>query len=143
MERDHGGPHEESPEDEGIPDIGRPHPGKRDTGDPQEGLVLPRDEPTAVDDYGTTAAEQRDGEPLDERLRQEERDRERAVRPTAGRLVEEGSGLVDVEKDEVADQAPDDADGASAEEAAVRIVDDPPGGTDHPDSYVEEGDEGR
>jgi hypothetical protein len=142
MERDRG-PREESPEDEGIPDIGRPHPGKRDTGDPQEGLVLPRDEPTAVEDHGTTAAEQREGEPLDERLREEERDRERPRRPAVGRLIEEGSGLVDLEKDEVADDAPDDIDGASAEEAAMRIVEEAPGATDHPDSYVEEGEEGR
>ena len=56
----------------------------------------------------------------------------------AGRLVEEGDGSVDEEKDLVADAAEDELEGQSAEEAAVRIDDEDPGGvTDRPDSYLE------
>lgn len=38
------------------------------------GPEYPSDEPVAVDDYGTTAAEQRVPEPLDERVEREEPD---------------------------------------------------------------------
>src|ERR687891_522782 len=62
----------EMPEDEGIPDLDQALPEKEITGDPQEGLVVPRDDPRAVEEHGTTAGEQRDGESLDERLAREE-----------------------------------------------------------------------
>jgi hypothetical protein len=127
---------ERSPEDEGIPDPGRPHPLQRETGD--EGVLVPGDEPEAVEDPGTTAAEQREGVPLDERLDQESPAKEPGVRRRAGRLREEGWGLTDQEKDEIADEASGDTDGASAEEAAMRIEEDPGGTTGGPDSYVED-----
>jgi hypothetical protein len=47
-------------------------------------------------------------------------------------------GLTDQEKDEVADEAEEDQQGLSAEEAAVRVEDDAPGGVDRSDSYVQE-----
>jgi hypothetical protein len=54
----------------------------------------------------------------------------------SGQLVDEG--LVDEEKDLVADAAEQDED-QPAEEAAVRIREgEPPGATDGPDSYVGE-----
>ena len=138
MEREpRDGPEFESPEDEGIPDIGRPHPAKRATGDPQEGIVVPRDEPRASEDWGTTAAEQREEEPLEDRLREEVPDREPGQRPEAGRLVEEGSGLLDEEKDLVAPDLEEETGGLSAEEAAVRLEESPGGVVDHPDDYVE------
>jgi hypothetical protein len=60
-------------------------------------------------------------------------------RHDAGRLVEDGSGLVDEEKDLVADAAEDELEDRSAEEAAVRIdeEEEPGGVTDGPDSYTE------
>ena len=125
------------PEDEGIPDLDPAHPRKEGTGDPQEGLMAPGDVPRAVDQRGTTADEQREGEPLDERLEQEQPDEEDRPREDAGLLVEEGSGLTDEEKDEVA-EAVEAPEGRSAEEDAVRVEEDPPGGTGGPDSYVEE-----
>jgi hypothetical protein len=131
----------ESPEEEGIPDTGGPPDAKRDTGDPQEGLVLPRDEPTAVEDDGTTAAEQREGQPIDERLAEEEPDKPGTRRRDSGRLVQEDPGLVDEEKEEVAEEAEDDTEGRSAEESAVHIEEEPGGLTGGPDHYVPKEDE--
>ena len=61
-------------EDEGLasPDPGLA--GKRITGDPQDDLPVPGETPVAVDDFGTTVAEQQEGEPLDGRLSREEPD---------------------------------------------------------------------
>ena len=126
----------ESPEDEGIPDIGRPHPAKRATGDPQEGLILPGESARAAEDTGVTAQEQREGAPLEERLAEEEPDREAGQRHDAGRLVDDGA-VLDEEKDLVADEAEGELEGRSAEEAAVRIEEQPEGLTDGPDSYLE------
>ncbi len=126
-----------SPEDEGIPDHGGPAPGKEETGDPQEGLLPPSDEPRAAEDFGTTAEEQRAGESLDDKLAEEVPERSPDTRPEFGRLVEPGSGLGDEEKDEVAEEAEDDRAGVSAEEAAVRDEEEPGGSTGGPDRYVE------
>ncbi len=53
--------------------------------------------------------------------------------------MEDGRGLTDEEKDEVADRAGDDTQGMTAEEAAVRIEDEAPGGTaDEDDRSVAE-----
>ncbi len=127
----------EMPEDEGIPDLDQALPQKEETGDPQEGLVVPRDEPRAVEENGTTAEEQREGESLDERLAREEGEDRPGSPMSAGTLAEEGSGLTDVEKDAVGEQA-EAAEGRSAEEEALRVEPEAPGGTDRPDSYVEE-----
>jgi hypothetical protein len=109
--------------------------------DPQTGEIpeeeLIPDEPQAVDEPGTTAEEHREGESLDKRLEEEEPDLEVEEREGAGLLVEEGRGLTDTEKDEVAEAA-DAAEGLTAEEDAVRVEDEAPGGTDEPDSYVQE-----
>jgi hypothetical protein len=125
----------EEPEDEGIPDLGPGLPEKKKTGDPQEGMVVPRDRPRGAEG-ATTAREQREGLPVDERLDQEEPQAEKEERRQAGRLRDEGDP--DTEKDAVADEAEDDVEGLSAEERAVRIEEDAPGGTGGPDHYVEE-----
>ncbi len=57
-------------EDEGIPDLQDGTPEQRWAVDPQE-AALPGDEPVAMDDFGTTGAEQREGESLDGRLNRE------------------------------------------------------------------------
>ena len=126
------------PEDEGIPDHGGPAPGKRATGDPQEGLLPPADEPRAADRFGTTAEEQREGEPLDEKLSEEQPDRATRRRNSMGRLMEQGSGLTDEEKDEVAEEAEEDTSGLTAEEAAMRDEENPQGLTGGPDKYVQD-----
>jgi len=101
--------------------------------------------------FGTTAAEQRAGEPLDLRLAEEEpdvdpyagadtysdegSDEDELTRrgydrePRAGRLVA-GDDRGDV--DAVADDVGIDGGAASAEEAAVHVVDDPNGAGDGP-----------
>jgi hypothetical protein len=126
-----------SPEDEGIPDHGGPARGKQETGDPQEGLLPPGDEPRAAEDFGTTAEEQLEGESLDDKLAEEVPERSPDTRSELGRLVEPGSGLADEEKDEVAEEAEDDRTGESAEEAAMRDEEEPGGLTGGPDRYVE------
>jgi hypothetical protein len=62
-------PHSEF-EDEGIPDLQAGRPEQEWAVDPQR-APLPADHPTAVEDFGTTAAEQSEGEPLDQRVARE------------------------------------------------------------------------
>ncbi|MEO7981177.1 MAG: DUF5709 domain-containing protein [Sporichthyaceae bacterium] len=92
--------------------------------------------------YGVTAEEARDGETLDQLLAEEEpdavddgewsdeddpRDDGSETRPRAGRLVAPDEGAhSDDETDLVAFDAGVDGAGASAEEAAVHVTDDPP-----------------
>ncbi|WP_037676632.1 DUF5709 domain-containing protein [Streptomyces griseus] len=107
----------------------------------------PPEKPLGVTEHGTTAAEQHDGESLDERLAREQPDvtvpagdgvgdlpdgegepvdRE-AGRDRAGRLVAPDEGLrTDTTKEEVADDVGIDAGAAGAEEAAVHVVPDDP-----------------
>jgi hypothetical protein len=114
--------------------------GKRITGDPQDDFAVPGDEPMAVDDYGTTAAEERAGEPLDLRLAREQPDlAARAEQPPdetpaadqpypedpeerVGRIVESDEGArADDEPDAVALDVGTDLGGFSAEERAMHI----------------------
>lgn len=98
----------------------------------------PPERPLGLDAFGTTAAEQREGETLDQRLAEEEPDPafeededaeilddNEVGRRRSGRLLaeDEGSGA-DEEKDLVAFDIGIDGGAASAEEAAVHIVDD-------------------
>lgn len=108
---------------EGIPDHLGPLPSKDATGDGQEGLVPPRDQPIAADDFGTTAAEQHAGESHPGRLARELPD-ETAQSPypdltaAAGRIVEDDEGArTDTEKDAVAHDVGVDHGGFSAEES--------------------------
>ena len=87
--------------------------------------------------FGTTADEQLQGESLDERLRQEEPEPDPYAPPAenlddgevgserAGRLVDPDGGIgEDTEKDLVGEDVGIDGAAASAEEAAVHIVED-------------------
>jgi hypothetical protein len=118
---------------EGVPDLDGPLPRKAETGDPQEGGAPPADRPSSLG-YGTTAAEERAGEPLDVSLRQEQRevtesdvdpdDAERDVAQDPIQLVrpeDEDVGLPDTEKDEFARAADPETAALSAEEAAMHI----------------------
>jgi uncharacterized protein DUF5709 len=81
--------------------------------------------------YGTTLAEQREGESLDQRLAQEEPDIDADIlvetgmpRPRAGRLVAPDEGAhPDEESDAIARDVGKAGSAASAEEAAMHIVD--------------------
>jgi hypothetical protein len=99
--------------------------------------TTPPDEARASDDWGTTADEQRRGEPLEQQLTEETRYGEPAGRPRGGRLLDDGSE--DTEDELVAEASTEDEDAdLSAEEAALRIDPSPGGLTDHPDDYVED-----
>lgn len=112
--------------------------GKRITGDPQDDVVVPGDEPTAVDDFGTTAGEERAGEPMNLRLAREQPDLSArgdadespgADQPypedpdeRVGRLVDPDEGArEDEEPDAVGSDVGTDAGGFSAEERAMHI----------------------
>src|SRR6185312_7791794 len=111
---------------------------------------VPEDRPSRRTDYGDTLAEMREGESLDRRLAEDEpdvldqelgdpvdqilgqrRDTEddpefEEEQPRAGRLVEPDEGLEsDTEKDMIAYDAGISGAGASAEEAAVHLTDQP------------------
>jgi uncharacterized protein DUF5709 len=111
-------------EDEGIPDLQDGYPQQEWAEDPQQAPV-PGDEPVALDDFGTTAEEQREGESLDGRLAREEPDRPPGEEsPRAGRLVQQDEGVRDdTESEEVATDVGADSGGFSAEEDAVRVED--------------------
>jgi hypothetical protein len=94
---------------------------------------------SAGEGFGNTPAEEEQGETLDQRIAQEEPEPdpyELAANESedvagevgterAGRLVDEDEGLgPDLEKDLVAEDVGIDGAGASAEEAAVHVIDD-------------------
>jgi hypothetical protein len=113
-------------------------------GDPLDTGVAAADRWSGANRFGTTAAEARAGESLEQLLAEEEpdvdpyadggEDEDELTRrgydrePRAGRLVadDEGSGA-DGESDAVARDVGVDGAGASAEEAAIHLVDDPDG----------------
>ena len=111
---------------EGIPDLEGPLPGKAKTGDPQEGTSPPSDRPAALD-YGTTVEEQEHPEPLDAKVRREQPDfDDREVVADDQPVVAVVPGDEDIDdvddEDEVLARAVDQDDqGLSAEEAAVHI----------------------
>jgi hypothetical protein len=115
----------------------------------------PPEKPLGVTRHGTTAAEQHEGETLDERLAQEVPDTtappgddvgdlpggegepvdSEAGTDRAGRLVAPDEGAhPDITKDEIAADVGIDGGAAGAEEAAVHVVED--------DTLLPEGDEG-
>jgi hypothetical protein len=105
-------------EEEGVPET-----------DQSYGYEPPRDTPLLVDEFGTTAAEQRTGEPLDGRIAREEPDVIDLVgvdadesAPAVGRLVESDEGArADTEAEMVAADVGTDLGGSSAEEAAMHL----------------------
>ncbi len=114
---------------EGIPDLEAPI-------NQDEGQIPPRDYPQGVDEFGVTAAEERQEEPLAERVRREEPEPDIDDILGAdlddddlmgGRLVAPGGGdvdAVDVEKDELALLIPDEG-AMTAEESAMHITESP------------------
>jgi len=80
-------------EDEGIPDLQSGTPGQQWAVDPEE-EPLPGDRPVAVDDFGTTLAEQLAGEPLGGRLDREVPEEQPVFGPDErpARLPEEDEG---------------------------------------------------
>jgi hypothetical protein len=113
-------------------------------GEPLDVGYEPADRYSGANRFGTTLAEQKQGESLDQLLSEEEpdvdlnaiddEDEDELTRrgpeedPRAGRLVAEDEGLGADEDDQAfADDAGIDYGGASAEEAAIHVADDPNG----------------
>jgi hypothetical protein len=91
-----------------------------------EGEVPPGDRPQGVDEFGITVQEERTPEPLADRVKREQPDRERGARDDVGRLVEPDGGMVDMDREAEAIAMETEDDGAlSAEEAAMHITDSP------------------
>ena len=126
--------------------------------DPLDEGYSPPEKPRGVNAFGTTAAEEREGESIEQRLRQEEPDPAMAVEDPlapgaddtdeggpeapseadeflddgqvggrrAGRLVDPDEGVrEDTEKDVVGSDVGIDGGAASAEEAAMHVVEEP------------------
>jgi len=129
-------------EAEGVPDPGESSEGQLSTGEAGSayGEEPPHDQPLAADDFGTTAAEEHDGEPLDGRLAREEPDvlaeLDREADESAGidtpfderagqgvgRIVEpDEGGRADTEADLVATDVGTDLGGYTAEESAMHL----------------------
>lgn len=113
-------------------------------GEPLDVGYEPSDRYAGANRFGTTVAEQRQGESLDQLLAEEEpdvdpyadddEDEDELIRrgpeqdPRSGRLVAEDEGLGPDEDDQsFAEDAGIDSGAASAEEAAVHLADDPNG----------------
>jgi hypothetical protein len=111
-------------EAEGVPDLLATLPGKDLSGDAQEGVAPPGDRPRASIDHGTTAAEQRDGERLGDRLARERPDGavHDDLEGETGRLVAHD---VRVDGGLTAEEADLSEVDLTAEEAAVRVVEEP------------------
>jgi len=112
------------------------------TGDPLDGELPPLDRPSAVTDWGTTVAEQLMSEPLDVRMAREEPEYETAEAYADRQFFEPGAvvGLGDEEGDMFGEADGGFGDTLSAEEAAMRVVDEPPGMNYDPDpGYLDHG----
>jgi hypothetical protein len=110
------------------------------TGDPVEGDMPPLDRPQAVKDWGTTASEQLASEPMEVRVVREVPDVEAADAYLDRQVLEPGAdgGLGDDEADSVGEVDIGLEDTLSAEEAAMQVVDEPPGMNYDPDpGYVD------
>lgn len=108
------------PEDEGIPDLQDGSPIRTRSQDPQVQPV-PGDTPVAAESFGTTGAEQAEGESLDARLAQEEPETDE--RTAVADVPEQAAGRLDPPDphSDLRADAPGDTAGLSAEEEAVRI----------------------
>jgi hypothetical protein len=149
-DQEHWPDNEDDIEDEGVLDASDTLDGDL-VGDPLDVGIAAADRWSGANRFGTTAAEARAGESLDQRLAEEEPDTDGDAgadadadedeltrrgwdrEPRSGRLVEDDRGFGDDdEADLVAYDAGIDGGGASAEEAAMHVVDDPDGPGDGP-----------
>jgi hypothetical protein len=126
--------------EDGIPSIEEIPEDVLMTGDPVEGEMPPLDRPQAVKDWGTTASEQLASEPMEVRVAREVPDVEAADVYLDRQVLEPGAegGLGDDEPDSVGQADIGLEDTLSAEEAAMQVVDEPPGMNYDPDpGYVD------
>jgi hypothetical protein len=108
-------------EEEGIQDPGDLTPEQEATGQLDLTTEPPHDSPLGAEGWGTTVAEQHQGEPLAGRLAREAPDVYPEDPRGVGRLVEPDEGArSDTEPDMIASDSGDTA-GLSAEEAAIHL----------------------
>lgn len=129
--------------EDGIPATAE-QPGNVPPGWEAEEEPAPLEFPQGAEDWGTTAREEAVGESLAMRVAREEPDV--APDPMGGgvRLLEPGSedGLMDDEPDAIGEVDSEGFDTLSAEEAAMRIEDEPAGLTyDRSPGYLDDDDE--
>jgi hypothetical protein len=117
--------------------------------DPTDGLPIDGDEGEAIEDMisamdryvgadeHTTAAEQVEGDTIDERTRREQMQRQRPD-SSVDLVDEEGDDGVDREKDLVAEGEERPEGPVAPEQAAIHVRDEPPGAVNHPDDYTRE-----
>ena len=109
-------------EDEGLQDPDGMEPEQIATGQYEGATEPPHDYPLAVEDFGTTPAEQQEGESLDGRLAREVPEAYPQEPREVGRLVEPDEGArTDVDKEMVATDVGADRGGFTAEEAAMHV----------------------
>ncbi|HSL10893.1 MAG TPA: hypothetical protein VLA82_06220 [Actinomycetota bacterium] len=119
----------------GVPDHTTANPVREPI--PVDEQMPPGEHARGSDAWGTTAAEQRAGKPLTDRLDEETADRGTPPADDDGvRLVDDGT------PDETAELTstgePDGQDPSTAEESAVHVRQDAPGASTAPDSYVDD-----
>jgi hypothetical protein len=127
--------------EDGIPSIEEIPADVLLTGDPLEGELPPLDHPQGVNAWGTTASEQLGPESLEDRLRREVPEDQPGDLGADVQFLEPGAdgGLGDDEADLLGEADAGFEDTLSAEEAAMRVVDEPPGMNYDPDpGYVDD-----
>jgi hypothetical protein len=113
---------------EGIPDYADDESTAYDESDRprfEDSPALPGDEPVALDDFGLTGEEQREGESLEARLAREEPDMPEESEAPVGRLVDPDDGAY---ADDEAEALGFDDGGTgeqTAEEAAIHEIPEP------------------
>jgi hypothetical protein len=110
---------------------------EEDPGEELEAMIEQADHPFASESFGTTAEEQEEGEPLDQRLAEERPDRP----PIDLQLAIEDFDAPDDEKEMVGRASLEHDHFVAPEEAAMTVRDRAPGAVDHPDDDVEPYDE--
>jgi hypothetical protein len=104
-----------------------------DPGEDFEAMIEQADRPFASESFGTTAEEQEEGEPLDQKLA-EERPSRPAIDST---LAIEDVDAPDDEKDMVGQASLEHDPFVAPEEAAMTVREEAPGAVDHPDEHAD------
>ncbi|MCF6743766.1 hypothetical protein E9529_05655 [Blastococcus sp. KM273128] len=123
------------PEDDGIPEVAQDDSPTMDRAEDPQFEPLPGEQPTATTDFGTTAFEQSEGEPLTQRLERELPDDALDVRPAedpsrADAQLEQDTSTTP-ESDSGTNRTADDVEatadlpvgGEGPEESAVHVTD--------------------
>ena len=111
------------------------------TGEMPEGEMPPLEHPQGVEEYGTTAAEERRPEPIQDRVIREEPDVTAPTGAGVGPVVapDTAGGVLDPDTDMMGDEETMVDDTVAPEEAALRQTEDLPGATyDATPGYLDE-----